>query len=112
MPKPKTKVSPLWFMDKEEFQTIVNNCNSFAECLRHFNLRVAGGNFKQLKNILNEREINYEHFSSPKKFKMGGANALIPLDKILVEHSTYSTYWALVKGTLLSNVDMLATRAR
>jgi hypothetical protein len=72
---------------EEELREVVARSTSLSQVLRHFGLRVAGGNFRQLRRWLERWNISIDHFTlewpmPPRERK--------PLSEILVENSTYS----------------------
>jgi len=62
--------------------------NSWAESLRRVGLRDAGGNFRTIQRHAWAWGISTDHFN-PKKALRSGANPRRPLEKILVEDSTF-----------------------
>jgi hypothetical protein len=76
---------------ESELREVVARSTSLSQVVRHFGLRTAGGNFRQLRRWLETWEISIEHFtlewSMPPRERR-------PLEAILVERSTYS------RGTL------------
>lgn len=98
--------SVIWKIDKKQLEDIVKNSNTISDVLKYFGLKNIGGNYITLKNRLHEDGIDYSHIAlgkdsnKGKKFK---PNA-IPLDKILVEKSTYKRQnlkQRLIKNELL-----------
>jgi hypothetical protein len=72
---------------EQELREVVARSTSLSQVLRHFGLRTAGGNFRQLRRWLATWDISIDHFtfewSMPPRERT-------PLEAILVEHSTYS----------------------
>jgi hypothetical protein len=70
-----------------ELRAVVATSRSLSEVLRHFGLRVAGGNFRLLRHWCAVWGISTEHFSLewpvPRRERT-------PLAEILVEHSSFS----------------------
>jgi transposase-like protein len=71
---------------EEELREVVGRSASLSEVLRHFGLRTAGGNFRQLRRWLQAWNISTDHFRL--EWEMP-PRARKPLSEILVEHSTY-----------------------
>lgn len=69
-----------------ELRRVVAGASSLSEVLRHFGLRTAGGNHRQLRRWLDEWDISTDHFTLAWKQP---ARSRQPLSKILVEGSTY-----------------------
>ena len=72
---------------EEELREVVARSTSLSDVLRHFGLRTAGGNFRQLRRWLETWDISTEHFTlewtMPPRTRTS-------LEAILVERSTYS----------------------
>lgn len=92
----RTKRSIIWKQNKTEFQELVKRCSTLADILRTFNLHVGAGNYKTLRRRIEQENINIAHIptgiNSNKNRKPFGIDKItIPLEKILVENSTYNT---------------------
>lgn len=81
---------------KEQLEQIVKNSKSIKECLEKLNRDTSGDMYNFLTRNIKYYNIDTSHFLSKKELqtiareKRGGAfNAAIPLDKILVENSTF-----------------------
>jgi hypothetical protein len=72
---------------EQELRDVVAQSDSLSQVLRHFGLRVAGGNFRQLRRWLERWGISIDHFRL--EWEMP-ARERTPLSEILVENSTYS----------------------
>jgi hypothetical protein len=72
---------------ENELREVVARSTSLSQVLRHFGLRTAGGNFRQLRRWLETWDISVDHFTLAWETP---PRARTPLEAILVEHSTYS----------------------
>jgi hypothetical protein len=72
---------------EDELRAVVATASSYSDVLRHFGLRVAGGNFRLLRHWLAVWDISTEHFSLEWP---GPQRERTPLAAILVEGSSYS----------------------
>src|SRR4051812_40150772 len=70
-----------------ELREVVARSKSLSEVLRHFDLRPAGGNHKQLRRWLERWDIPFDHFTLEWPQPRGKRT---PLSAILVEGSTFS----------------------
>lgn len=61
MKRLNARKSIIWRISKESLMEIVNKSKTITEVLSHFNLRNVGGNFKTLKQRLNEEGVDYSH---------------------------------------------------
>lgn len=98
--------SPIWRVEKEVLQQVINESNSYQIVLQHFGLGNNGGNYATLKERIQEEGLDLsvmegkrstlysENMADLKKKK------ILPLDKILVENSTYTNRNALKKRLL------------
>ena len=77
-----------WRFTEEEVRAAVAASMSFAETLRKLRLCPTGGNWKTLRRYAAERGIPTDHFDPYASSR--GPRSRIPLDRILVERSTYS----------------------
>lgn len=57
----REKRSIIWKLNSEQFQAIVNQYNSLADILRHFGLHPGAGNYRTLKNRIEENGVNIDH---------------------------------------------------
>jgi hypothetical protein len=71
---------------ESELRAAVAGATSMSEVLRHFGLRPAGGNHRQLRKWLDAWQIPTDHFG---RDWPGPRPARIPLAQVLVPHSTY-----------------------
>ena len=79
---------------KEECEEIVKNSKSIADVCRAFGVKPKGGNYKCVKHLLNEYNIDYSHFTGQawnkgKKYEL--FNKCKPLSEVLVKGSYYSS---------------------
>jgi hypothetical protein len=76
---------------EEQVRDAVRSARSFAEALRRLGLRPAGGNHLTLKKLIARYGLSIEHFD-PYSAQRGHRTLrpAMPLELILVEHSTYS----------------------
>lgn len=80
-------------LNKEEFEAIVKNSLSIADVCRALNLVPVGGNYKTIKSKLKLWNIDATHFTGQGwnvGLKYKPFNKSTPIDKILVENSTYT----------------------
>lgn len=84
---PKSKI---YQVSNEEFISIVQNANSYSDCLRALGLCTTGGSSTDtLKRRINELKCDTSHFGLQHN-KGKSANAKYDLSEILVENSTYA----------------------
>jgi len=81
--------------EESNFKEIVSDSYSIGEVLEKLGLRAAGGNYKTFHKYIDKFGISTSHFESKNevyKRTLGEATkrVKIPLEKILVEDSTYS----------------------
>ena len=88
------RISKVYLVSDEEFIEIVENADSFSDCLRALGLTTSGGSSTDiLKKRINELKCDTSHFGSNPK--TGGSHPKIPLDEVLVENSTYANIASL-----------------
>lgn len=82
--------SKVYQVTDEEFKTIIARNDSYSACLRELGLESKGSSaFSNLKKRIAELNCSIEHFCAASTH--GRANGQpIPLEQILVEHSTYA----------------------
>jgi hypothetical protein len=73
---------------EQEAREAVAASKSYAETLRRLGLRAAGGNFRLIRRWLERWDVCTEHFD-PYAASRGPRRYVLPLDAVLVEHSTY-----------------------
>jgi hypothetical protein len=77
-----------WRFPEEVVRLALAESMSFAETLRRLGLCPTGGNWRTLRRYAAERGIPTDHFDPYASSR--GRKARIPLEQLLVEHSTYS----------------------
>jgi hypothetical protein len=78
---------------EEELREVVARSTSLSQVLRHFGLRVAGGNFRQLRRWLERWNISIDHFTL--EWPMPSRRALRPpCEQLLAEVA--ATSWSAV----------------
>ena len=78
---------------KEDYEAIVKESYSKAECLRKLKLRPAGGNYKILDRQLREFNIDSSHFTG-QGYRIGTKVPMVknkPLSECLIENSSYQS---------------------
>jgi ferredoxin len=63
---------------------------SYSDTLRRLEMRTAGGNHRTLQKYVRLWDISVEHFDPDAARVKALARGAIPLEEILIEHSTYS----------------------
>lgn len=92
-------VSKIYLVSEQEFRDIVAQSCNLSECLRKFGLSADGGSSRTiLKRRIAELNCSTEHFCIHNVTQTNGRR--IPLEEILVEHSTYSNRDYLKKRLL------------
>ena len=83
------QISKVYLVSDEEFKLIVQEANSYSDCLRALGLGTSGGSSTDtLKRRIAELDCDTTHFGS-KPQNRSGHNARYTLDEILIENSTY-----------------------
>lgn len=83
------KTSKVYQVSDEEFKTIVQEADSFSDCLRALGLGTNGGSSTDtLKRRIKELNCDISHFGEKAKIK--SPNAKYSLDEILIENSSYA----------------------
>ena len=78
------------FWNKEFLFSIIKESNSQKEVLEKMKIRSAGGNFKTLQKYIKIFDLDTSHFARNYEAMVNfSKNKKIPLDKILIENSTY-----------------------
>lgn len=78
------------YLEHEAAEAVRTSAN-YSEALRKLGLRPAGGNHKLLRHWVDDVwRISTEHFDPDAGRRRGIARESKPLEKIMVEHSTYS----------------------
>lgn len=47
---------------KDILESVVTECTSYAQVVKHFDLRLTGGNYRLIQQRIHEYEINVSHF--------------------------------------------------
>ncbi|MBY0539221.1 HNH endonuclease [Patescibacteria group bacterium] len=78
----------------EELKKAAASSTSYRQVMKKLNLRAAGENYAQLQKYLKENDIDTQHFKGIawNKGLRGIGKPQIPLEKILVEYSTYQSF--------------------
>lgn len=83
------QISKVYQVSNEEFQNIIQQANSYSDCLRALGLGTNGGSSTDtLKRRIAELDCDISHFG--KKEKTQSPQARYSLDEILIENSTYA----------------------
>jgi len=87
----KKRTSLIWFISKEKLIDVVNDATSISEILSHFGLLNKGGNYRTLKQRLDEDDLDYSHIKLGLHSNSGRAFKRIKtsLKDILIENSTF-----------------------
>lgn len=76
---------------KSNLEKIVSESKTLSECLDKLGLRKAGGNYNHIKKYIKIYDLSTLHFEKNyNRICEYSKNRKIPLDRILVENSTYS----------------------
>jgi hypothetical protein len=73
-----------------EVRDAVENAPSLASALRRLGLRPAGGNHRTLRKLIDRYGISIDHFDPNWALRYERRSMAVPLEEILVEHSTYN----------------------
>jgi hypothetical protein len=73
-----------------EVRDAVENSPSLAEALRRLGLRPAGGNHRTLRKLIERYGISIDHFDPNWALRYERRRTAVPLQEILIEHSTYN----------------------
>ncbi len=78
----------------EKLKEAVYNSRSLRQVLGALNLRGAGGNYVQIKKYIHEYGLDISHFTGKlwSQGLRGIGKSRIPLNKILIDLSTYQSY--------------------
>lgn len=78
----------------EQLKNAVETSTSYKQVLSKLGIVEAGGNYDQLKKYVKEYKFSVDHFKGVgwSKGMYLGPRPLIPLEDVLVEHSTYQSY--------------------
>ena len=93
--------SKVYQVTDEEFKIIIQNANSYSDCLRALGLTTKGGSsLDVLKRRINELQCSIDHFG----MKGQSATARYSLDEILCSNSTYANISRLKTRLVKENV--------
>lgn len=78
---------------KKELESVISRCFSIAQVCKELNIIPAGGNYKTIRNKINNWELDISHFTGQgwntgNNFRQFGKS--IKLVNILIENSTYT----------------------
>lgn len=79
---------------KNQLIDAVKTSKSYRQVIKLIGLRPTGGNYDQLKKYIKEYSLNTKHFTG-KVWNKGlkfDLKSRIPLEKILIENSTYQSF--------------------
>ena len=96
----KKKTSPIWKMNKQEFQKLVNNHVSYTSILKEFGFGSTGGPYRTLKQRIQEESIDCSHILVNNVGRTFPERTL-SLEEVMIENSTYSRGY--LKKRLLRN---------
>lgn len=101
MPRPRT--SPIWAMPEETFRELIAASPGTKEALSAFGLRNVGNNFRTLHRRIEELGLSKSHFRTSGDWQRENTWRVtsVPLDAVLVEHSTYGR--RSIKRRLVAN---------
>lgn len=110
--EPRKKRSKIWIPSVGELSQVVKESDSLGGVLKHYGLDTSSSNYRCLKDRLHRDGIDFSHIKLGMDSNKGRNNSwsrakIIPLEEILVEHSTYSRTKLkarLLKSGLLTNV--------
>jgi len=90
-------------LNENEFIEVVKNATSIGQVIRKLGLIVAGGNYFTVKRQIKLLQLNTSHFTGQGhlKGKKNTWHPKIPLEKILVENSSYGGSTSKIKKRLL-----------
>ena len=54
----RKRTSPIWTIEKQELEKLVDQCSTMTEVLNYFGLKNKGGNHRTLKNRLEYEDID------------------------------------------------------
>jgi hypothetical protein len=89
--------SPIWQMDKDKLEELVNTSLSFSSIIREFGLISKGGNIRTLKNRLDIEGINYSHIKGGKNSNKGRCFGKRPVEDLLHEKCNVSRAFLKMK---------------
>jgi len=89
----RKRTSPIWTLNKNEMQELLNKSSSFVEVLKALNLEAYSGNHRTLKERIKLDSLNVEILVEKRKenIRKLSIKKKIPLSEIMVENSNYGT---------------------
>lgn len=89
----RKKTSPIWLLNKNEMQELLDGSESFVEVLNKLKLNAHSGNHRTLNQRIKKDSLDVEKLQKRRKEKIRQASIRkkIPISEILVENSNYST---------------------
>lgn len=87
----RKRTSPIWTLNKEEMQRLLNDSSSFVEVLNTLGLDAYSGNHRTLKERIKLDNLNIKKLEEKRKEKTKSCSVKkgIPLAEIMVENSKY-----------------------
>ena len=83
----RNKISPIWRLSKDQFQSLIEKSNTIGQVLAYFGIENHGGNYKTFRRRCEQDGIDFSKFKG--NFSKGGWT-VVPLAKLLVVNSEYS----------------------
>lgn len=79
---------------KEEYIEAIKDAESIADVCRNLGIKPIGGNYKVVRNKVNEYGLDFKNYKGKGwgKGLKGTSNKKLSLNEILVEHSNYGSY--------------------
>ena len=94
-------ISKIYQVSDEEFKKIVQQSNTYSDCLRALGLGTKGGSSTDvLKRRIKELNCSIDHFNQKNKQSY---QARYTLDEILIENSSYANISSLKKRLISEN---------
>lgn len=94
-------ISKVYQVSDEDFKKIIQECNTYSDCLRALGLGTKGGSSTDiLKRRIKELNCSTEHFNQKNKQSY---QARYSLDEILIENSSYANISSLKKRLIKEN---------
>lgn len=86
----RIRTSPIWTIEKEKLVQMIDESSSITEVLEKLDLCPHSGNHRTLYDRCNYDDIDLIELKNKPKPKRVYTRVAIDLDKVLIEHSTYS----------------------
>lgn len=87
----RKKSSPIWTINKQKMQIILDESSSFVEVLQKLGLDAHSGNHRTLNQRIKIDSLSIIELSKKRKEKQSGIKTKMPLSTIMVKDSTYGT---------------------